>query len=128
MLFAGRTQIEAAGMTIPSLFFHPFFFQFVSFPRHPSAFRTLSPHSSMKTESKPPSPRHELDKHAPAEIWEQIFSYLYPSQLCRLSMVNKTFETIVSSLPIWRYLFTENTVRKRLRFLRGIPESKSYML
>ncbi|KAG0053010.1 hypothetical protein BGZ90_006323 [Linnemannia elongata] len=30
-------------------------------------------------------------------------------------MVNKTFETI-------------NTFRKRLRFLRGIPESKSYML
>ncbi|KAG0065862.1 hypothetical protein BGZ89_007844 [Linnemannia elongata] len=82
----------------------------------------------MKTESKPPSPRHELDKHVPAEIWERIFSYLYPSQLCRLLMVNKTFETIVSSLPIWRYLFTENTVRKRLRFLRDIPESKSYML
>ncbi|OAQ25155.1 hypothetical protein K457DRAFT_129255 [Linnemannia elongata AG-77] len=82
----------------------------------------------MKTESKTPSPRHELDKHVPAEIWERIFSYLYPSQLCRFSMVNKTFETIVSSLPIWRYLFTENTFRKRLRFLRGIPESKSYML
>ncbi|KAF9318405.1 hypothetical protein BGZ91_005170 [Linnemannia elongata] len=83
----------------------------------------------MKTESKPPSPRHELDKHVPAQIWEQIFSYLYPSQLCRLSMVNKAFEIIISSLPIWRYLFTKNVFRKqRLRFLRGIPESKSYML
>ncbi|KAK5805457.1 hypothetical protein F5H01DRAFT_353760 [Linnemannia elongata] len=82
----------------------------------------------MKTESKTPSPRHELDKHVPAEIWEQIFSYLYPSQLCRLSMVNKAFEIIISSLPIWRYLFTKNAFRKRLRFLRGITESKSYML
>ncbi|KAG0376021.1 hypothetical protein BGX24_008391 [Mortierella sp. AD032] len=82
----------------------------------------------MKTESKPPSPRHEIDNRIPVEIWEQIFSNLYPSQLCRLSMVSRAFETIVTLLPIWYQLFTENNFKKRLRFLRGISESKSYML
>ncbi|KAG0087462.1 hypothetical protein BGZ92_007311 [Podila epicladia] len=82
----------------------------------------------MNVKSKPPPSRLNVDKHIPAKIWKQIFSYLYPSQLCRLSMVSKTFETIVGSLPVWYHLFTKNNYGKQLRFLRAIPESKSYML
>lgn len=70
-----------------------------------------------------------IDKRLPTEVWEQIFCYLYPSQLSRLSMVSKTFYTIVCSLAMWSRLFTSTFgPKKRLRPLIGISESKSYML
>ncbi|KAF9535223.1 hypothetical protein EC957_001900, partial [Mortierella hygrophila] len=40
-------------------------------------------------------------KRVPVEVWEQIFSFLYPSQLSRISMVNKNFNSIVSLLKVW---------------------------
>lgn len=43
-------------------------------------------------------------------------------------MVNRAFDSIVSSLPIWYYLFTKNCYGYRLRLLQGKLESKSYML
>lgn len=71
-----------------------------------------------------------IDKRVPFEVWERIFSRLYPSQLSRLSMVNKTFSKIVSSLSMWSRMFfvAHSSDKKRLRTLRDMPESKSYML
>ncbi|KAK3835020.1 MAG: hypothetical protein J3R72DRAFT_452015 [Linnemannia gamsii] len=72
-----------------------------------------------------------IDKRIPPEVWERIFSRLYPSQLSRLSMVNKTFNKIVSSLSTWSRIFFvahSGNENKRLRTLRDMPESKSYML
>ncbi|KAI1321585.1 hypothetical protein EDD11_003065 [Mortierella claussenii] len=70
-----------------------------------------------------------VDKRVPVEVWERIFNRLYPSQLSRLSMVNKTFNKIVSSLSVWSRMFTlAFGPKKRLRTLRNIDESKSYML
>ncbi|KAG0048213.1 hypothetical protein BGZ83_006797 [Gryganskiella cystojenkinii] len=72
---------------------------------------------------------HMLDKRVPPEIWENIFNRLLPSQLSRLSMVNKRFNTIVGSLIVWSQFFTAtHGTKKRLRHLRGIPENKSFML
>ncbi|KAF9988604.1 hypothetical protein BGZ75_009102 [Mortierella antarctica] len=71
----------------------------------------------------------QIDHRIPLEVWQRIFSGLYPSQLCRLSMVNRNFNRIVSSLLIWSRIFPlifGDT--KRLRTLGNIPESKSYML
>ncbi|KAF9304164.1 hypothetical protein BG003_001766, partial [Podila horticola] len=71
-----------------------------------------------------------IDKRIPPEVWERIFSRLYPSQLSRLSMVNKTFNKIVSSLSTWSRMFpvAHSSDKQRLRTLRDVPESKSYML
>ncbi|KAF9955077.1 hypothetical protein BGZ72_004032 [Mortierella alpina] len=70
-----------------------------------------------------------LDKRVPREVWECIFNRLYPSQLCRLSMVNKNFNDIVSSLSLWSRMFAStHGPSKRLRCLSGMRESKSYML
>ncbi|KAK3845705.1 MAG: hypothetical protein J3R72DRAFT_487405 [Linnemannia gamsii] len=71
-----------------------------------------------------------IDKRLPPEVWATIFSRLYPSQLSRLSMVNKTFNKIVSSLSIWSRIFfvAYPAGTMRLRTLRDMPESKSYML
>ncbi|CAO3571127.1 unnamed protein product [Mortierella alpina] len=70
-----------------------------------------------------------LDRRVPNEVWGCIFKNLYPSQLCRLSLVNKHFYTIVTSMSLWSRMFTlTHGPKKRLRTLRGMPESKSYML
>ncbi len=70
-----------------------------------------------------------LDQRVPREVWECIFNGLYPSQLSRLSLVNKNFNDIVSSLSLWSRMFTTaHGPKTRLRCLRGMPESKSYML
>ncbi|KAF9560302.1 hypothetical protein EC968_006254, partial [Mortierella alpina] len=71
----------------------------------------------------------QIDHRVPLEVWQRIFRGLYPSQLCRLSMVNRNFNRIVSSLLFWSRIFPlifGDT--KRLRTLVNIPESKSYML
>lgn len=71
----------------------------------------------------------QIDQRVPLEVWERIFKGLYPSQLCRLSMVNHNFNRIVSSLLIWTRMFPIIFGdKKRLRVLRDIPESKSHML
>lgn len=71
----------------------------------------------------------QIDKRVPPEIWQRIFSRLYPSQLSRMSLVNKTFNKIVCSLSMWSRMFSVTFgPKKRLRTLRNMPESKSYML
>ncbi|GJJ76747.1 hypothetical protein EMPS_09106 [Entomortierella parvispora] len=69
-----------------------------------------------------------IDQRLPAEVWREICSYLYLSQLCRLSMVNHTLDAIVGQLPIWRYLYNSFSPNKRLRLLFNKPALKSYML
>ncbi|KAG0296900.1 hypothetical protein BGZ98_000780 [Dissophora globulifera] len=70
-----------------------------------------------------------VDKRVPSEVWEQIFNRLYPSQLSRISIVNKTFNAIVSSLSLWSRMFTiAYGPKMRLRTLLNMPESKSFML
>lgn len=69
-----------------------------------------------------------IGKRVPVEVWERIFDRLRPSQLSRLSMVNKNFNRIVSSLSVWSRMFSKVHPYTRLRTLRNIPESKSYML
>ncbi|KAF8925968.1 hypothetical protein BGZ47_002947 [Haplosporangium gracile] len=72
--------------------------------------------------------REPVLKRVPAEIWEQIFSYLYPSQLSRISMVNKNLNSIVSLLGIWSRMFAiAYGPKAHLRPLLGIPKFKSYM-
>ncbi|KAF9967123.1 hypothetical protein BGZ70_000045 [Mortierella alpina] len=71
----------------------------------------------------------QIDQRVPLEVWQRIFNNLYPSQLCRLSMVNRHFNQIVSSLMLWTRLFPLIFGEtKRLRTLGNIPESKSHML
>ncbi|KAF9899810.1 hypothetical protein EC991_008316, partial [Linnemannia zychae] len=63
------------------------------------------------------------------EIWEHILKYLYPSQLSRVSMVNKKFCAIVSSLEVWSIMFvTAYGPKAHLRTLAGVPRSKCYMI
>jgi len=69
-----------------------------------------------------------VHKRVPVEVWEQILSYLYPSQLSRVSMVNKNFNSIVSLLEVWSRMFTiAHGPKAHLRPLLNIPKSKSYM-
>ncbi|KAF9081192.1 hypothetical protein BGX29_004692, partial [Mortierella sp. GBA35] len=76
-----------------------------------------------------PRTHDQIDKRVPPEIWERIFDRLYPSQLTRMSMVNNNFNKIVSSLSVWSRMFSVAFgPTMRLRTLRNMPESKSYML
>ncbi|KAH7055022.1 hypothetical protein BKA57DRAFT_240738 [Linnemannia elongata] len=69
-----------------------------------------------------------VHKRVPVEVWEQILSYLYPSQLSRISMVNKNFQSVVSLLEIWSRMFAiAHGPKAHLRPLLNIPKSKSYM-
>ncbi|KAG0371703.1 hypothetical protein BGX24_001307 [Mortierella sp. AD032] len=74
--------------------------------------------------------RDQIDKQVPPEIWEQIFSHLYPSQLSRMSMVNKNLNMIVSSLEVWsRMFYAAYGPKAQLRKLTCIPKTKSsYMI
>ncbi|KAG0028647.1 hypothetical protein BGZ81_004545 [Podila clonocystis] len=84
--------------------------------------------STKKTVAHSPA-LEPIDKRVPPEIWERIFNHLYPSQLSRFSMVNKNFNVLVSSLSVWSRMFSvAYGSKKRLRTLRNVPESKSYML
>ncbi|KAG0375286.1 hypothetical protein BGX24_009307, partial [Mortierella sp. AD032] len=62
----------------------------------------------------------------PNEVWEKILSYLYPSQLSRMSMVNRSLNQTVSSLEVWSQMFyTAHGPRTELRPLVCIPKFKS---
>lgn len=70
-----------------------------------------------------------IDRRVPLEIWDCIFQNLYPSQLSRVSRVNKNLNMIVSSLVLWSRIFVISQGPKaHLRPLLRIPKSKSYML
>ncbi|KAF9278310.1 hypothetical protein BGZ88_000639, partial [Linnemannia elongata] len=72
----------------------------------------------------------QIDKRVPREIWDQILHRLYPSQLSRLSMVNKTLNVIVSSLMVWpRMFYAAHGPKAQLRPLVSISGLKSsYMM
>ncbi|KAF9967010.1 hypothetical protein BGZ70_000419 [Mortierella alpina] len=74
--------------------------------------------------------RDQIDKRVPREIWEQILSHLYPSQLSRMSMVNKTLNMVISSLEVWpRMFYAAHGPKGQLRPLVRIPSFKSsYMM
>lgn len=80
--------------------------------------------------SQPPGARSQcIDQKIPVEIWHVIMSYLYPSQIIRLSCVSRTMHAIVSALNSWsRWFFKAHGPETRLFTLPGMPESKSYML
>ncbi|GJJ75064.1 hypothetical protein EMPS_07422 [Entomortierella parvispora] len=70
-----------------------------------------------------------IDKALPLEVWERIFSYLYPSQITRLSKVNKTLHDIVAASSLWSKMFSQAFGPDAvLCTLPAMPESKSYML
>lgn len=72
----------------------------------------------------------QIDMRVPPEIWERIFTRLYPSQLTRVSMVNKNLNAIVSSFEVWRRMFyVAHGPKAQLRQLIRIPKTKSsYMM
>ena len=75
-------------------------------------------------------PKHDqIDERVPQEIWERIFGRLYPSQLTRMSRVNKNFNKIVSSLSVWSRMYSLTFgPTMPLRTLLSRSESNSYML
>lgn len=113
------------------IFFAPFLLSF-AFPTTTTLRTTLR-----TTLQPPPSPslllamtakRISNDIRIPTEVWERIFSYLYPSQLSRLSIVSKAFYSIVASLPVWTRLFALAHPNMELRLLRGRSASNSCFL
>ncbi|KAK3808847.1 MAG: hypothetical protein JOS17DRAFT_796855 [Linnemannia elongata] len=71
-----------------------------------------------------------LSISVPNEIWERILSYLYPSQLSQMSMVDKNLSEIVSSLAVWpRMFYVAHGSKAQLRPLVCIPRfQSSYMM
>lgn len=45
------------------------------------------------------------DERVPIEIWEKVCSYLYPSQLMRLSRVSRTLYEVVASSNVRYYYY-----------------------
>lgn len=69
------------------------------------------------------------DKRLPFEIWEHILTFLYPSQITRLSRASKTLYDIIGASVIWsRWFRTAFGPDIVLDTLPAIPESHSYML
>lgn len=70
-----------------------------------------------------------IDCRLPIEVWHKICSYLYPSQLSRLSLVSKTLAETIASLRYWSLLFhRSHDPKTALWLLAGVPESKCYMM
>ncbi|KAK3827851.1 MAG: hypothetical protein J3Q66DRAFT_321241 [Benniella sp.] len=65
--------------------------------------------TALVPEGSPSTAQHNqpagLEKRLPTETWEQIFLFLYPSQLSRVSMVCRTFYDIVSKLSLWSEIY-----------------------
>ncbi|KAG0011581.1 hypothetical protein BGZ80_000581, partial [Entomortierella chlamydospora] len=65
----------------------------------------------------------------PLELWTKICSYLYPSQLARFALVNKTAYGMIASLKIWSQWFALlHGPTRELSLIPGILPSQSYML
>ncbi|KAF9172225.1 hypothetical protein BGX21_006985 [Mortierella sp. AD011] len=65
----------------------------------------------------------------PLELWTKICSYLYPSQLARFALVNKTAYGMIASLKIWSQWFALlHGPTHELSLIPGILPSQSYML
>ncbi|KAF9150685.1 hypothetical protein BG015_007494 [Linnemannia schmuckeri] len=66
---------------------------------------------TMTTLTNPPS-----QQQLPPELWTQVFSFLYPSQLSPIAAVNKTWRDLVHRLPIWRLISSEAGLLVRSKF------------
>ncbi|KAG0051110.1 hypothetical protein BGZ83_004095 [Gryganskiella cystojenkinii] len=78
---------------------------------------------------QPATRSHTIDQRLPVEIWHHVLAFLYPSQIIRLSRVNRMLYAIVASLNSWsRWFFRAHGPETLLYTLPGMPESKSYML
>ncbi|KAF8988350.1 hypothetical protein CPC16_010890 [Podila verticillata] len=69
-----------------------------------------------------------LIKTLPLEIWQQVLSHLYPSQLARLCLVNKRLFDLVTNQPVWSTMYHAAFPKETLDLLPGMPTSRSYML
>ncbi|KAG0053650.1 hypothetical protein BGZ83_000721 [Gryganskiella cystojenkinii] len=69
------------------------------------------------------------DKRLPFEIWEHILTFLYPSQIARLSRCSRTMYEIISASIVWSPWFKKAFGPEViLDTLPAMKESKSYML
>ncbi|KAG0008871.1 hypothetical protein BGZ81_003829 [Podila clonocystis] len=64
----------------------------------------------------------------PVELWICICSFLYPSQLARLSQTSRTIYEIVASLGIWTKILQQVYPDRLDRTILGLSTSKSHML
>ncbi|KAF9384702.1 hypothetical protein CPB97_005438 [Podila verticillata] len=64
----------------------------------------------------------------PVELWIHVCSYLYPSQLTRLSQTNHAMYEIVSNLGTWSMILQRVYPERLHRIIPGLPISKSHML
>lgn len=62
----------------------------------------------------------EPEERVPPEVWQQIFQFLYPSQLSRVSMVCRTFHDIISKLDIWSEIYAKAHAGKKNHLVGGI--------
>ncbi|KAF9963422.1 hypothetical protein BGZ65_003487 [Modicella reniformis] len=68
-----------------------------------------------------------IDK-LPPELWDLIFSYLYPSHLAKLSQVNRHFYHLATNLCLWETIYYQAFPYKPLQLLPHIPPLSSYAL
>ncbi|CAO3564334.1 unnamed protein product [Mortierella alpina] len=61
------------------------------------------PHSELA----PPNNPLRDNSRLPTELWQAVCSYLYPSQLARLSRVNRTLYRLVANMRLWSTYFIQ---------------------
>ncbi|KAF9358539.1 hypothetical protein BGX26_001483 [Mortierella sp. AD094] len=89
--------------------------------------------SSIPSSSKSEQGQERVSIHyklrVPLELWTKICSYLYPSQLARFALVNKTAYGMIASLNIWSQWFTKlYGPTGELSLIPEMQPSQSYML
>ncbi|KAG0328744.1 hypothetical protein BGZ99_004604 [Dissophora globulifera] len=92
-----------------------------------------SPALSARTPFDTPTMDISIQMQVPASVWNRICSHLHPSQLARLSLVNKAAYNLVINLDIWSMMYkrmhgTPQILAPPLQLLPRIPDSHSYQL
>ncbi|KAF9024391.1 hypothetical protein CPC16_007181 [Podila verticillata] len=64
----------------------------------------------------------------PLHVWVKICSYLYPSQLARLSQMNRAMYEMITSLGTWTEILKRAHPDRLDRVILGLPIPKSHML
>ncbi|KAF9209821.1 hypothetical protein BGZ49_000542 [Haplosporangium sp. Z 27] len=89
------------------------------------------------SDSRPPFVRSEMEQEQcsipfklriPLELWTKVCEYLYPSQLARLALVNKSAYGMVAGLDVWEKWYKKSHRSLPLALIPGMPASQSYML
>ncbi|KAF9982137.1 hypothetical protein BGZ75_006484 [Mortierella antarctica] len=73
-----------------------------------------------------PSPKSSSDSRLPTELWKVVCSYLYPSQLARLSRVNRTLNRLVSNMRIWSAYFVQLRGRRSFPFFEHLRNKPNH--